>query len=333
MINGTGLKNPDKMETENLKRFDRIVAILIQLQSKKVVKAHELAMRFQVSLRTIYRDIRSLEVAGVPLYGEAGTGYSLVDGYRLPPIMFTRQEAGSFVAAEKLMQHFTDQNLKSYFDSAMFKIKSVLRNTEKDWIADLHSQISIHSDQTTFNEAIPNALELFFESLAKKNQVAIHYQKPSQDRSELRQIEPVGLFYENRHWYIMGYCHLREDYRQFRLDRIQEISRTEKGFTRSHGTVEDLLKQPQNVESKKVRLLVDKEIIAHLEYDRHYYGFVSEKEVEPSRVEMLFNSQDIQEGFPRWFLMFGDCAEILEPEELKIRVNEILSEIKKRLNS
>lgn len=321
------------MEPGNLKRFDRIVSILIQLQSKQVVKAHELAMRFQVSLRTIYRDIRSLEVAGVPLYGEAGTGYSLVDGYRLPPVMFTRQEAGSFVAAEKLMQHFTDDSLKSYFDSAMFKIKSVLRNTEKDWIADLHSQISIHSNHATFNEAIPNALALFFESLATKIQVNICYKKTSQNRAEFRQIEPVGLFYENRHWYIMGYCHLRKDYRQFRLDRIQELSRTEEGFTRSHATVKELLNKSQKVETNKVRLLVDKEIVPHLEFDRHYYGFVSQKDVGSSTVEMLFNSQDIQEGFPRWFLMFGDCAEILEPEELKIRVKEILSEAKKRLNN
>src|SRR5699024_8506905 len=99
------------MKLDAPKRFDRIVAILIQLQSKKVIKAQELADRFQVSLRTIYRDIRSLETAGVPLYGEAGTGYSLMEGYRLPPVMFTREEAGSFVAAEKLMQHFTDKNL------------------------------------------------------------------------------------------------------------------------------------------------------------------------------------------------------------------------------
>ena len=98
---------------ETPKRFDRIVAILIQLQSKKIVKAHELAERFKVSLRTIYRDIRTLEASGVPIYSEAGIGYSLMEGYRLPPVMFTREEASSFIAAEKLMQKFTDKEIGS----------------------------------------------------------------------------------------------------------------------------------------------------------------------------------------------------------------------------
>lgn len=99
------------MLDETPKRFDRIVAILIQLQSKKIVKAQELADRFECSLRTIYRDIRTLEASGVPIYSEAGVGYALMDGYRLPPVMFTREEVSSFIAAEKLMQKFTDPSL------------------------------------------------------------------------------------------------------------------------------------------------------------------------------------------------------------------------------
>ena len=94
------------MSLDTVKRFDRIVAILIQLQSKRIVKAQELADRFEVSLRTIYRDIRTLEASGVPIISEAGVGYSIMEGYRLPPVMFTREEVGSFVAAEKLMQKF-----------------------------------------------------------------------------------------------------------------------------------------------------------------------------------------------------------------------------------
>src|SRR3546814_17319418 len=99
-----------------------------------------------------------------------------MDGYRLPPVMFTREEAGSFVAAEKLMQKFTDKTLGSYFESAMFKVKSVLRGSEKDWIAALESQISIHPSQTIFNEAVPNALEILFERIAEKKQVVLNYE-------------------------------------------------------------------------------------------------------------------------------------------------------------
>ena len=87
-----------------MNRLDRISAILIQLQSRRVVKAADIADRFNISLRTVYRDIRSLEEAGIPLIGEAGVGYSLADGYRLPPVMFTREEATAFLTAEKFIE-------------------------------------------------------------------------------------------------------------------------------------------------------------------------------------------------------------------------------------
>ena len=90
------------MSIDTVKRFDRIVAILVKLQSKRIVKAQELADKFDVSLRTIYRDVRTLEAAGIPIVSEAGVGYSIMEGYRLPPVMFTKEEASSFVAAESL---------------------------------------------------------------------------------------------------------------------------------------------------------------------------------------------------------------------------------------
>ncbi len=129
------------MPDETPKRFDRIVAILIQLQSKKIVKAQELANRFEVSLRTIYRDIRTLEASGVPIYSEAGVGYALMEGYRLPPVMFTREEASSFIAAEKLMQKFTDETLGKHYASAMYKLKAVLKSDDKDWVSSIESNI------------------------------------------------------------------------------------------------------------------------------------------------------------------------------------------------
>lgn len=320
------------MESDTLKRFDRLVAILIQLQSKKTVKAQELAERFQVSLRTIYRDIRSLEVAGVPIYGEAGIGYSLVDGYRLPPVMFTRDEAGSFVAAEKLMQGFTDKNLGAHFQSAMFKIKSVLHGPEKNWVESLDSQISIHSAEKSFNEKTPNALDIFFESLAEKKRVVLDYQSLKQEKPVSREIEPVGLFHENRFWYILGYCHLRKDYRQFRLDRIHGIERTEKAFALEHGTVDDHRQKDDTREKQEVRIFVNKKVAPHLKYERDYFGFVSETE-KGKEVEMRFMVPENDQGFPRWFLMFADHAQILEPESMKKQVEKILHKAVKKLKA
>lgn len=312
-------------------RFDRIVSILIQLQSKKTVRAQELAERFDVSLRTIYRDIRSLNTAGIPIIGEAGTGYSMMEGYRLPPVMFTRQEAGSFVAAEKLMQHFTDRNLLKHFESAMYKIKSVLRGSEKEWVETLDSYISIHAAQKAFNEKIPQALELLFESVARKKQVILDYQAIRNHGLTRRQVEVVGIFHENRYWYILGYCHLRQDYRQFRIDRIKGIMRSDKEYSRTHETVEEIRARNRQAHSVTVRMEVKSDIVEYLKYDRDAYGFISEKPIDDVHVELIFKTHSGGEGFARWFLMFADHARILEPESLRLRVAEILENAIRKL--
>ncbi|MEM8509961.1 MAG: YafY family protein [Bacteroidota bacterium] len=317
------------MGMDTVKRFDRIVAILIQLQSKRIVKAQELSDRFEVSLRTIYRDIRTLEAAGVPIASEAGIGYSIMEGYRLPPVMFTREEAGSFVAAEKLMQKFTDKSLGAYHESAMIKLKSVLRGAEKDWVEALESQVSIVPAQEIFNDKVPNALEILFESIAEKTQVFLSYESIEADGPVDRKIEPVGIFNENNFWHVLGYCHLRQAYRQFRTDRIHRINRTPEPFLLEHATVEEL----RNVESSqktKVRILVDKKVAKFLKGSRNNYGFIKEK-TSPHEIEMTFMVDDVDNHFARWYLMFGDYAKILEPEQLRIRIAELLTTQKQRL--
>lgn len=317
------------MSSDSLKRFDRIVAILIQLQSKRIVKAQDLADRFDVSLRTIYRDIRTLEASGVPIASEAGVGYSIMEGYRLPPVMFTKEEASSFVAAEKLMQNFTDDSLGSYHKSAMYKIKSVLRGSQKDWISALESQVDIQATQDLFNKEIPNALEILFESIAEKKQVQLLYLSIQSDQAMDRNIEPVGLFHENNYWYVMGYCHLRNDYRQFRTDRMKAISRTGLYFTREHGPLEEYRADPTDQARTKVRILVDKNIARFLGNGRNYQGFVSQK-IKGNKVEMTFMSADLENNFARWYLMFADYAEIIEPDSLKLRVRTLLKNMSER---
>lgn len=310
---------------EILKRFDRVVAILIHLQSKRIIKAQELATRFEVSLRTIYRDIRTLEASGVPIYSEAGTGYSLIEGYRLPPVMFSREEACSFIAAEKLMQKFTDKELGKHYTSAAFKLKAVLQLSDKDWISSVESNVLMQPTSKLFNDKTPNTLALLFKSIAEKVQVIMLYQTLEAEQPTERTIEPVGIFHDHNNWYILGYCHLRKDYRQFRTDRIQGINITERPFTKEHQPLETYLKNDkEKYSTTKVRILVDKTIAKHLEYEKQYHGFISQKATGNS-IEMSFLCRNIDEGFSRWYMMFGDHASIIEPESLKERVLELLS--------
>lgn len=305
-------------------RFDRIIAILIQLQSRKIVKAKDLADRFGVVLRTIYRDIKSLQNAGVPIIGEAGSGYSIMDGYRLPPVMFTIEEAGSFVTAEKLMARFTDATMNAHFATAMYKVKSVMRSDEKNRMEFLEAQIDITTSEFGFNKNIPNALQIIVDSMSLQQQLFLQYNSLYDSGSTERQIEVVGIFHENQYWYIYAWCHLREDYRQFRIDRIIQLKPTTINFYKTHASLQQLRKKDKKIVSTKVRIKVKKSAAPYLRYGREYYGFLYEK-IQGDWVEMTFNTPDASMSFARWFLMFSDQAQIIEPESLKAAVRNLLN--------
>ncbi|ANH79902.1 DNA-binding protein [Niabella ginsenosidivorans] len=319
------------MAAEPINKFDRIIAILIQLQSRRIVKAQDLANRFEVSLRTIYRDIRSLQTAGVPISGEAGVGYELVEGYRLPPVMFTREEASSFVAAEKLMERFIDKRLGDHFAAAIAKMKAVLRMTEKDWISSIEPQVMVRGGQPIFNDKVPDALSVLFDSLAQKVQIEINYKKLESDQAALRTIEPVGVFHENEFWYMMAYCHLRKDYRRFRTDRIQGIKKLEIPFAKEHPGLEHFLDRQQDAPRTKVRILVTPAIAKYLDRQKSHQGFVEQK-VTDKGIEMTFMSRYPESDFARWFITFGDYATLLEPVSLKKTIREILEKQLKNLS-
>lgn len=311
------------MSDESLKRLDRIVAILIQLQSKRVIKAQEIADRFGVSLRTIYRDVRTLEATGVPIYSEAGVGYSLMEGYRLPPIMFTREEATSFVAAEKLMQKYMDKQLGEHFTSAMYKVRAVLRLSDKEWMSSIASQMRVQLDKPVFNSDVPHALSTLMESIARKKQIRLSYQALKAEEASERIIEPVGITHENQYWYVVAYCHLRQAYRNFRTDRIHRIHLLDVSFTQEHPPLEAFQDRVFMQETTQVVIRMPNDVARYIHWDRNHYGYVSET-VIGEETEMVFNSRDPENGFARWFLMFADKARILAPEHVKLRVRELL---------
>lgn len=318
---------------DTLKRFDRIVAIWIQLQSKRIVKAADLAKRFDVSLRTIYRDIRTLETAGIPIYSEAGTGYSLMEGYRLPPVMFTKEEAGSFIAAERLMERFSDEMFKKNFESAVFKIKSVLRSNEKNWLASIESSITISDRAFNEQKLSPEVLGVLFDSIAQQKQVKILYHSMESDKPNDRFVEPVTIYHEFDHWYVNAFCHWRKDYRHFRTDRILHIQTTEKGFEKEHINTRKLLNQSYMVDALKqeVRFVIEKKFARYIESRRKYFGFREEID-RGNEVELVFDVDLENSGIERWLLPFSDCINILTPFILKEKIKKIAQQIQENLS-
>jgi predicted DNA-binding transcriptional regulator YafY len=314
-----------------MNRFDRITAILIQLQSRKVVRAQDLAERFETSLRTIYRDINTLAEAGVPISGEAGIGYSLMDGYRLPPIMFTREEARTFITAEKLMETYADLASIEMYRSAMFKIKAVLRSNEKAMVETLENHIQIRRNNMAFNPANSNTLDALLRSISEKKIARITYTAMGVTEAGERLIEPVGIYHEANFWYAIAFCHLRNAYRNFRSDRIIYIELTERSFHHKHAPLDKFLSEFYKRENLELVVIqVDKSIIKYIGNQKYYYGFVSEK-LTDDHLEMTFLTESLS-GFARWYLMIAAEAKIVQPKSLKLRIRELLTAVGNRIN-
>ncbi|KQR92527.1 DNA-binding protein [Chryseobacterium sp. Leaf180] len=317
------------MNDNYLKKIDRVTAILTQLQSKPLVRAQDLAEKFEVSIRTIYRDIKTLENAGIPIVGEAGSGYSLMDGFKLPPVMFTKEEVLSFITAEKLMQKFSHQSLGKHYQTAMEKLRSVLRNTDQNLIQSIENQIDVFDYAPKGNDSVKNTVPIVLESIAERKQLSLDYQGAN-DEISVRNIEAVGVFYEFSYWYILAFCTIRKDFRQFRIDRILKIIKTEIPFSQEYGKINDHRKTASRT-SIKVKLLVDKKIVGHLINSKSYYGLTEEKETDKG-VEMTFETEWIDEGFPRWLISFADFAQILEPEILKEKMKDLMQKVSEKMD-
>ncbi len=210
-----------------MNRLTRITSILIHLQSKKVVTAKEIANRFEISLRTVYRDIKTLQESGVPIGSENGIGYFIVEGYSLPPIMITQEEANALIVSEKLILNQGDTSLKKDFNSLLFKIKSVLRNFEKDNITKLDNRVIPSTTKETFES---NSLSVIQKAISNTVVVQIKYHSFYKDEITLRKIEPLGIYFTEKAWVVVAYCRLRKDVREFRLDRVIESNTTSQNF-------------------------------------------------------------------------------------------------------
>lgn len=313
-----------------MNRIDRLAAILIHLQSKRIVKAEEMADRFEISLRTVYRDVKALMEAGVPIGSEAGTGYFIVDGYHLPPVMFSQEEASAMLLAGKLVEKLTDVSIKKAFESALTKIKSVLNEREKDHLEGLQSSVEVQFANR--DDKKPDFPDRFLtdlqRSVVQKQMVEIDYYASYKDQLTTRMVEPIGLFYYSSAWHLIAWCQLRNDYRDFRADRIKELHYTGKPF-RNHNllSLQEYLKTVtmEHRDVQKVVVLFDKSVVRYIGQQKYNYGYVSE-EMADDKCRMTFLT-----GYPRslarWLLIYGNRVQVESPDHL----NDVLIELVKEL--
>jgi len=209
------------MNDNDTKRLSRLTSILIQLQTKRLITATTLADKFGVSIRSIYRDIRALEQSGVPIITEDGKGYTLMEGYRIPPVTFTESEANALITAEQFVLKNKDASFVNDYIEAISKIKSVLRQTTKE-NANLLSDRIAFSQNNSFQRT-SNYLSVLQLALTNFNLTTIEYQNPDSNETTKRTVEPFALLSTQENWLLVAWCRLRKAFRIFRLDRIKKL--------------------------------------------------------------------------------------------------------------
>jgi predicted DNA-binding transcriptional regulator YafY len=213
---------------DEISRLARITSIATMLKSKRIITASHIAKKFGVSIRTVYRDIKTLESSGVPVITVEGKGFSIMDGYTLPPLMFTEAEANALITAEHLINKTKDSSLSRNFQDALVKIKSVIRSGIKEKSDLLSDRILIlgksQSDKTS------DSLSSLQIAITNHTLTKIVYQKPGDPLAVARFIEPHVLCYLNENWILVAWCWLRNGFRSFRIDRMQKIEFQNKTF-------------------------------------------------------------------------------------------------------
>lgn len=309
-----------------MNRIDRLHAILTHLQSKKRVTAQEVADRFNISLRTVYRDVKALEESGVPVIGEAGSGYTIMEGYRLPPVMFSQEEAAALLLGSKLAEHLADASVKKHFNAALYKIKAVLRAIDKEHVDQLDDHIAVISRMPSVDSDGRYLVDLQ-KSLGDKKVIYIRYQSGEEAVTE-RKVEPIGLCYYGQAWHLIGWCKLRNNYRDFRVSRIQQLQITDEVFEAdSHPSLQDYLQAMiSSSDLQEVVLRFEKKAARYIGNQKYYYGYVREED-EGEYVRMHYVTSHLN-WFGRWLLMYTHHVTIESPEALSTVMKELTEEIR-----
>jgi predicted DNA-binding transcriptional regulator YafY len=292
-------------------RIDRMLAIVLELQAHKQQRAEDLAATFEVSKRSIYRDVMALAESGVPIVSIPGQGYSLAEGYFLPPLTFNTDEAIMLLlGADVVAQHF-DAQYRGAAQSARRKIVTVLPESLRGDVDDLEKSIQF----ITFDEpSAPESLPLLRRAIIQRRTVRFRYHtryRDDQSSVSPRDADPYALIHVGGAWMLIAYCHVRRENRHFRLDRMENVTLLNRVFTRPS----DFKIQRSNDDDRTVmvRVLFDRETMPRIKESPSSYEVSQEEHADGLLVTLAVRQPaDVL----NWLLSWGSHVRVLEPESL-----------------
>jgi predicted DNA-binding transcriptional regulator YafY len=302
------------------------------MQGRRVVRAEELARHFEVTVRTIYRDVSALSEAGVPVTGEAGVGYSLMKSYHLPPVMLTTDEAGALFVSGEIAKRFTDASLHGPMSSALDKLRAVLPRERQDHVERMSRHIVVMERPCGGSEPTSQPWLLAVQRAVMQRAVlSLSYRgrNRADDPGTRREVEPLGVVFYNGGWYLVGWCRLRNDYRHFRVDRIQALEPRGETFPvrDDFSLAKHLEESMKPTDTFPARVWFSTR--AQERARRESYATLVQASARDGGAEFTLYTYSL-EWLAGWILSFGGDAEALEPAELRENVNAKIAALGER---
>jgi predicted DNA-binding transcriptional regulator YafY len=300
-----------------MNRTDRLLAIVLELQAKGWLRAEDLAATFEVSKRTVYRDMQALAESGVPVISSPGQGYSLMEGYFLPPLSFTQEEALMLLLGGDFMAQTFDAEYQRAARAATSKIAAVLNEEQREALKSLENAMRFVA--STFDFTLnPEMLQRIRRAVIQSRTVRFEYHaRHTEDvggEKTLREADPYAILHWDRYWYLIAYCHLRKAVRIFRLDRIDQLEVLNRTFQRPPD-----FKITNRLDGfdMRVRILFDPSVERWIREDGDFYAL--DYQHTPDGLLVTYRVRREDDVF-RWLMGYAAYARVIEPDSLRERI-------------
>ncbi|HSP54335.1 MAG TPA: YafY family protein [Dehalococcoidia bacterium] len=298
-----------------MKQMDRRLMILTRLREEVPLRAADLAEACECSVRTVYRDIDALCLAGIPVAAMPGEGYRLAPGFHLPPIAFTVEEAVQLLLGSDMALRLGTAAQREAAKAAAVKVEAVLGPETRSEVGRMRERIRVSG--WMHREASP-WLPMLQEALLENRVLHLKYHSYSPDRITERKVEPYQLVYYENDWHVVGYCRLREGMRDFRAGRILAAEVLDETFKR-HPAVASEAQQEDWSNAREIRVWLDGSAVPWAR-EKPGFGLEREEHSEGGSV-FIFVVRDVRRLMP-WILSWGPSARVLSPPDVVAAMRE-----------